>query len=116
MGRPRHRTSPPAPCARPAAPCRASRCSSKTRRSRLSRERRDGQTLAVESTAAPAMIRVDPEDLQQVITQVVRNARDAMPAGGAVRIDLAKVSNPETELRGDYVRLRVADTGCGMDW
>jgi signal transduction histidine kinase len=83
---------------------------------RLSRELRDGQTLAVESTAAAAMIRVDPEDLQQVITQVVRNARDAMPSGGAVRIDIARVSNPETELRGDYVRLRVADTGCGMDW
>jgi two-component system, cell cycle sensor histidine kinase and response regulator CckA len=83
---------------------------------RLRRELRDGQTLVVESAPLPAMIKVDSEDLQQVITQVVRNARDAMPNGGAVRIGVEHVSSPEADLAGDYVRLHVADSGTGMDW
>jgi len=83
---------------------------------RLSREQSDRHTLVIEPAVAPAMVRVDPEDLQEVIMHVVRNARDAMPSGGAVRIDVAVVSSPEPDLRGRYVRLRVADSGCGMDW
>jgi two-component system, cell cycle sensor histidine kinase and response regulator CckA len=82
---------------------------------RMSRELREGVTLVCEQSPAPAVIRVDPEALQQVITNLVRNARDAMPSGGAIRVDVAVVSNPG-ELRGDYVRLRVADSGVGMDW
>jgi PAS domain S-box-containing protein len=83
---------------------------------RLSRELRDAMTLVCEPAPAPAIVRVDSEDLQEVIVQLVRNARDAMPSGGAVRLDLALVSNPAADLRGDYVRLRVADGGVGMDW
>jgi PAS domain S-box-containing protein len=82
---------------------------------RMGRELRDGLTLLCEPSPAAAIIRVDPEELQQVITNLVRNARDAMPSGGAIRVDVASVSNPG-DLRGDYVRLRVADTGAGMDW
>ena len=48
--------------------------------------------------------------------QLVRNARDAMPSGGAIRLDVARVSNPQADLRGDYIRFRVADSGAGMDW
>ena len=83
---------------------------------RLSRELRGGQTLVVNQAEMPAIVRCDPDDLQQVITQVVRNARDAMPSGGTIRVDVELVSNPEAELRGDYVRLSVTDSGCGMDW
>ncbi len=83
---------------------------------RLSRELRDGQTLVVEQASAPATIRIDAEDVQQVVTQLVRNARDAMPAGGAITVEVAASKNPTAELRGNYVRLRVADTGVGMDW
>jgi PAS domain S-box-containing protein len=83
---------------------------------RLVREMRDGQTLVVNRCDTPAIVQVDPEDLQQVITQLVRNARDAMKLGGTVRVDVALVSNPDPDLRGDYVRLSVADTGAGMDW
>jgi signal transduction histidine kinase len=39
-----------------------------------------------------------------------------MPSGGAVRIDAAIVQDPAMDLRGRYVRLRVADSGAGMDW
>jgi len=83
---------------------------------RLSRELRDHQTLVVDLPDTPAVIRIDPENLQEAVTQIVRNARDAMPSGGAVRVDVALVSNPDLDLRGDYVRLRIADSGGGMDW
>jgi len=46
----------------------------------------------------------------------VRNARDAMPSGGAIRVDVSAGSNPESDLKGDYIRLAVADSGVGMDW
>ncbi len=82
----------------------------------LTRELRNDVTLACETSTAPATIRIDPDDLQTVLVQVVRNARDAMPRGGTIRVDVARVSDPTTDLRGDYVRLRVADTGAGMDW
>ena len=83
---------------------------------RLSRELRDGMTLVIEPAPAPAIIRVDTEDLHEVIVQLVRNARDAMPSGGAVRISTALVANPTPELHGQYVRFAVADNGIGMDW
>jgi len=51
-----------------------------------------------------------------VIVQLVRNARDAMPSGGAIRMNVALVANPTSELHGQYVRFTVADSGMGMDW
>jgi PAS domain S-box-containing protein len=83
---------------------------------RLSRELRDGMTLVFEPAPAPAMIRVDSEDLHEAIVQLVRNARDAMPSGGAVRISIALVTDPTSDLKGQYVRFTVADNGMGMDW
>jgi len=83
---------------------------------RLTSVLRHNMTLHVELAPGPAIVCIDPEDALQVIVQLVHNARDAMPSGGAVRLDLALVSNPETDLHGSYVRLRVADTGAGMDW
>jgi len=83
---------------------------------RLARELRDNQTLLVEQCPTPAIVRIDSEDLQNVITQIVRNARDAMPSGGAVRIEVAALTDPEPDLPGHYVRLRIADSGVGMDW
>ena len=83
---------------------------------RLSRELRDNMTLVCEPAAGPAIIRVDSEELREVIVQLVRNARDAMPSGGAIRLNIALVANPTSELHGQYVRLTVADSGIGMDW
>jgi len=85
---------------------------------RLSRDLRENQTLVCEAAPSPAIVSVDPEELQEVIVQLVRNARDAMPpaTSGAVRLDVALVSNPESDLSGGYVRFRVSDTGAGMDW
>ncbi len=64
-------------------------------------------------------IRVDPGQLEQVIMNLVVNARDAMPEGGrlTLRTSALEVEGP-TKFDvdpGSYVLLEVSDTGCGMD-
>ena len=54
-------------------------------------------------------IRGEPHTLQQVLMNLLVNARDAMPDGGIVRIETSPVTGPE-----EGVRLVVADTGPGI--
>ncbi|MDB6176018.1 ATP-binding protein [Paracoccus sp. Z330] len=66
-------------------------------------------------------VRADKRQLEQVIMNLVVNARDAMPAGGDVSIDtdLVQIRQPLMKDRvelppGQYVRIRVSDEGCGI--
>ena len=66
-------------------------------------------------------VEVDPELLQQVILNLINNARDAMPDGGQLRVWTERVAVGPDDVRlsgvpaGEYAKLTVSDTGAGMD-
>ena len=77
--------------------------------------------LTTDFRADPGLVRVDPGQMEQVLMNLVVNARDAMPQGGTLTVGTRDVFldadyAAKQDLRpGQYVRLTVADTGCGMD-
>jgi len=77
--------------------------------------------LAFERPRESVRAKVDRGQLEQVILNLVINARDAMPTGGHIRVSTATLDVesadelPDAELpAGRYATLRVADDGCGM--
>lgn len=80
------------------------------------------EPITIEATSAPESIAaVDPSAVEQIVLNLVTNARDAMRRGGALRIAVAPVALAESEASpswmaaGAYVCLSVTDTGVGMD-
>jgi len=78
-----------------------------------------GENVQMIVTPAPgrALVKVDRGQLEQVIVNLVTNARDAMPNGGTLRVVIARVEPAGDAVvpAGSYVRLSVSDTGVGMD-
>jgi two-component system, cell cycle sensor histidine kinase and response regulator CckA len=67
-------------------------------------------------------IKADPSQIEQVLMNLVINARDAMPVGGKITIETANIQIDDSYVRhhpslepGPYVVLSVSDTGVGMD-
>jgi PAS domain S-box-containing protein len=79
-------------------------------------------TVAVHAEAGLPDLMVDKGQLETALINLATNARDAMPRGGHLLISAAEetiaargVAHPAGVADGRYVRLRVADTGSGMD-
>src|SRR5690606_6733135 len=77
--------------------------------------------LVVDLDPEPTRVHADRRQLEQVIVNLAVNARDAMPRGGQIRIstDTVLVGTQGSRrigdlLPGEYVRLRMRDTGEGM--
>ena len=78
-------------------------------------------TLVQAGPQEPLWLLADPGRLEQVVMNLVVNARDAMPGGGrivlrteAVTVDAAQASRHPAGQVGPFVRLSVIDQGCGM--
>jgi PAS domain S-box-containing protein len=78
-----------------------------------------GIRLNLDLDPALGPVRSDPEWIRQILIILVRNARDAMPEGGLIRIGTARVAVPEGEAGparpGRFSMLSVGDNGTGMD-
>jgi two-component system, cell cycle sensor histidine kinase and response regulator CckA len=66
-------------------------------------------------------LNADPTHMQQIITNLAVNARDAMPAGGLLRITLSKIVFEESDplpvigmTAGEWFKVSISDTGPGM--
>jgi PAS domain S-box-containing protein len=85
---------------------------------RLLGENIEMATRCAENTAN---VKADPAQVEQVLMNLVVNARDAMPKGGRLTVETANVNLDSTYARdhvavkpGPYIMLAVSDTGIGM--
>jgi PAS domain S-box-containing protein len=82
-----------------------------------------GENIQLTTSLAPGLanVKMDPSQMEQVLMNLVVNARDAMPSGGKLTVQTANVALDEEYARwhvdvtpGEYVMLAVSDTGVGM--
>jgi two-component system, cell cycle sensor histidine kinase and response regulator CckA len=88
----------------------------------LSRVVREDIILSYQTSVFVELIKADAGQIEQVLMNLVVNARDAMPDGGQITITTGSIAlndkyclGHEPVTVGDYVLLEVRDTGCGMD-
>jgi hypothetical protein len=83
-----------------------------------------GEDVSLAAVLDPNLwcVRADPGQIEQVIVNLVVNARDAMPRGGKVTIETRNIDLDDSYVRvhayvrpGEHVCLSVSDTGTGMD-
>ena len=82
----------------------------------------DDIQIVMRQAAAIGRVKADPVQIEQVLINLVVNARDAMPSGGVLTIETANVQLDEAYqarhsvvVPGRYVMVAVTDSGIGMD-
>ncbi|MDP9491417.1 MAG: response regulator [Actinomycetota bacterium] len=78
----------------------------------------DDISLEVSEREGPVWVNADPGQLDQVIANMAVNARDAMPDGGLLQLDVSTVHldwQSASVEPGRYALLSISDTGSGMD-
>ena len=79
-----------------------------------------GIALKMALDPKPVPVLIDRQQIEQIVTVLVSNARDAMPSGGHLTVTTAAETVDENTAReqsvktGVYVQLTVRDTGCGI--
>ena len=81
----------------------------------------DNIELTIDLDPQPVMVVADPGQLEQMLTNLVVNAREAMPAGGTMRVAVRACELGDDEARrlgvaapGLYAKIVVSDTGIGI--
>ncbi len=80
-----------------------------------------GERVEIETTFAEELwpVRADAAELENALLNLAVNARDAMPDGGRLTVSTSNVNDPVADdpaspLPGEFVAIRIADTGAGM--
>jgi len=76
----------------------------------LERSLREDIALKLDFDAAPLAAKIDPGQFELAVLNLAVNARDAMPNGGVVAIQV----RPRRERDGEWIAVSVSDTGVGM--
>jgi CheY-like chemotaxis protein len=82
----------------------------------------EGVELVINTAPELGQVRADRSQIEQVVLNLVLNARDAMPGGGKITVETSNIDVDEEFSErhpavpvGQYVALTVQDTGAGMD-
>jgi len=76
------------------------------------------RTLVLDLQNSPVLVRADPTQIEQVLLNLVSNARDATTSEGVIRIETCTLdlTEPSEVLEaGPFATLAISDTGTGMD-
>ena len=90
---------------------------------RLQRLAGEAVSVRVHVADEPTTVRIEPGQLEQALVNLLVNARDAMPNGGTVDVDVAPVDLDSRGIAGypplppgPYARISVTDNGVGIEW
>jgi two-component system cell cycle sensor histidine kinase/response regulator CckA len=71
--------------------------------------------LTVHAGARGAVVHMDPSELDQILVNLVVNARDAMTQGGVVTVETSRTRLATDNGQAEFILLTISDTGAGID-